>query len=177
MSDVEYRAIAGFPGYRVGDDGSVWSSWAYNGRHPRRLSATWKRLIAQPDGDGYLALNLFRDGRACRRKVHLLVLESFVGARPDGMEGCHNDGAASNCVLSNLRWDTPAANQQDRLRHGTHARGERSAKAKLTESQVRQIKARIAAGDRGIDLAAAYGVSPSTIGEIKRGRLWGWLNG
>src|SRR5262245_45789478 len=46
MSDnqsIEYRAIAGFPGYRVGSDGSVWSQRARNGRRKpwQRLQSIW----------------------------------------------------------------------------------------------------------------------------------------
>ncbi len=48
------------------------------------------------------------------------MLEAFVGRAPDGTEACHNDGDSSNPVLSNLRWDTHAANNLDQVRHGTH---------------------------------------------------------
>src|SRR5438270_713720 len=37
------------------------------------------------------------------RFVHRLVLEAFVGPRPEGLEGCHNDGSPQNNHLSNLR--------------------------------------------------------------------------
>ena len=50
------------------------------------------------------------DGRGYKtRLVHRLVLETFVGAAPAGMEGCHNDGNRFNKRLENLRWDTPKA--------------------------------------------------------------------
>lgn len=55
-----------------------------------------------------------------RRYVHVLVLEVFVGPRPTGYEACHNDGDVHNNAVKNLRWDTPSANQQDRIDHGTH---------------------------------------------------------
>jgi len=47
-SAVEYRDIPGFPGYRAGDDGSVWSLWkkVFGGyRSPRWvIGDEWKRL-------------------------------------------------------------------------------------------------------------------------------------
>lgn len=52
------------------------------------------------------------------RRVHLLVLEAFVGPCPPGLEGCHTNGDGLDNKLTNLRWDTHAANMQDRLRHG-----------------------------------------------------------
>lgn len=50
------------------------------------------------------------------RKVHQLVLEAFIGPRPEGFEACHYDGDKQNNRLMNLRWDTPAANRDDRRR-------------------------------------------------------------
>lgn len=54
------------------------------------------------------------------RYIHRLVLEAFIGPCPEGMEGCHNDGDASNNHLENLRWDTHSANMYDRVKHGNH---------------------------------------------------------
>lgn len=62
---------------------------------------------------GYRQLKM--DG--VQRTVHTLVLEAFVGPRPDGFDGCHNDGNPENNRVENLRWDTRSANQQDRARH------------------------------------------------------------
>lgn len=52
--------------------------------------------------------------------VHKLVLEAFVGLRPERMEGCHNNGDYTDNRLVNLRWDTQSENMRDRVRHGTH---------------------------------------------------------
>lgn len=53
-------------------------------------------------------------------RMHTLVLVAFVGPRPPGLEACHLDGDCTNNRLSNLRWDTHLANEQDKSRHGTH---------------------------------------------------------
>lgn len=45
---------------------------------------------------------------------------AFVGAEPDGMEVCHNDGDPMNNVLSNLRYDTHSSNMLDCVSHGRH---------------------------------------------------------
>lgn len=52
--------------------------------------------------------------------IHVLMLESFVGPRPKGMEGCHWDDDKMNNTLDNLRWGTKADNVQDSVRNGTH---------------------------------------------------------
>lgn len=51
--------------------------------------------------------------------VHIAVLETFIGERPEGMQGCHNNGNNRDCSLGNLRWDTPQNNSLDRWAHGT----------------------------------------------------------
>lgn len=51
------------------------------------------------------------------RRVHTMVLESFIGPRPDDMEACHYDDNPANNVLFNLRWDTPHANAADARRN------------------------------------------------------------
>lgn len=69
------------------------------------------------DANGHQVISI---GKRDRRYVHVLVLEVFVGPRPEGYEACHNDGDPHNNALSNLRWDSASANQRDRLQHGTH---------------------------------------------------------
>jgi hypothetical protein len=65
----------------------------------------------------YLCVRLIRDGVRETRPVHQLVLEAFVGPRPDGALGCHWDDDHENNDLSNLRWCTPLANAHDRARN------------------------------------------------------------
>lgn len=66
---------------------------------------------------GTLYVNLARGGPKISRTVASLVLETFVGARPRGMQACHRDDDQLNNHLSNLRWDTPLANAQDKSRN------------------------------------------------------------
>ena len=114
-------------------------------------------------------MNLHKNGKQKIVKPHTLVLTAFVGPRPAGLECCHNDGNAWNNHISNLRWDTPQSNQQDRAKHGTSNRGERCASAKLTEIQVAAIRA-----DSRLqrEIAADYGVRENTISRIKSGKRW-----
>ena len=172
---TRYRPIEGFEGYRVGSDGTVWSRWTHNGHQPRRLGDMWRQLKTQRDRGGYLTLLLCRDGRPYRRRVHRLVLEAFVGPRPNGMEACHNDGVPTNCSVGNLRWDTATANQLDRLTHGTHSRGTRNGNARLTEEAVREIRAARATGATAKSLAEIHGVTASHIRLVARCGRWSWL--
>lgn len=72
-------------------------------------------LKATPAGKGYLRVRIAGKDRY----VHHLVLETFVGPRPPGMEGCHGIGGMTDNSLENLRWDTPSNNNRDKAKHGT----------------------------------------------------------
>lgn len=47
---------------------------------------------------------------------------------------------------------------------------------KLTEEMVREIKERLRAGERIADIAVRYSVSTTTIGQIRAGEVWGWVD-
>lgn len=127
--------IAEFPGYRVSrKDGRVESCWTRRGRHCVPTE-TWRPLKPILRG-GYLTVNLARAGKKSACRIHRLVLATFVGPCPEGHVACHGDGDRSNNDLANLRWDTPQANADDTLRHGTRARGSRCGATKLAEDEV-----------------------------------------
>lgn len=181
---VEYRDVPGFPGYRVGSDGTVWSCWRLVGRGigggvgtRSVMGDTWRlRRAKRSDNDcGHLLLVLRREGQTHYRYVHRLVLEAFVGPCPEGMEACHDDGDPANNRLGNLRWDTPTANGQDRCRHGKQAKGERHGMVKLTREVVLAARARLAGGDSVGEVARSLGVSHACVSDIKARRTWAWL--
>jgi hypothetical protein len=171
---VEYRDILGFPGYRVGSDGTVWSRWK-RGFSCAYLGTEWKQLKPSPTGDsGYLVLTLCRDGKRFKRFVHLLVASAFLGPCPDGLECCHNSGIAADCAVANLRYDTPANNQKDRIAHGTDSRGEKCKTSVLTEEQVRYIRTNPDMLTNSA-LARMFGVTKQNVGLIIKRKSWAHL--
>ncbi len=87
VEGVEFRHIDGFPGYCVGDDGSIWS-W----RIPRtkwRFAKQPRRINLQKHTNGYRQVMLSRRGVKHLFTVHQLVLEAFVGRCPPEMECRH----------------------------------------------------------------------------------------
>ena len=173
---VEYRDLApfGFPGYRVGSDGSVWSRRL---RGCGVIGGNWKPLASQlANTYGHRKVGLQINRVISIKLVHRLVLEAFVGPCPADMECRHLNGNPADNRLENLAWGTHRQNQADRIAHGTLPFGVTHPLAKLTEEQVRAIRAEYAAG--GITqpaLGAKYGVSGSTIGDIVRRETWGHL--
>lgn len=71
-------------------------------------------------GGGYHTVRLSVNSIGENMAAHVAVMEAFVGPRPTGLEICHGDGNPANNRADNLRYDTPSANQQDKVRHGRH---------------------------------------------------------
>lgn len=107
-------------------------------------------------------------------RVHALVLLAFVGPCPEGMECCHHpDPCKANVSLSNLSWGTRQTNMGHKHIHGTTACGEKQGSAKLTASQVREIRDDYAAGlATQQELADRSGVSQLLVSKIVRRLLW-----
>lgn len=131
---IEWRTLTRFPNYEVSSDGRVRRKTSGVNTHAgRELKQTWS------GARGYLVVH---PSGASSQQVHTLVLETFIGPRPDGSQARHLDGDKSNNALGNLKWGTALENGADRDRHGRTAKGERGGLAVLTETDVREIRAR-----------------------------------
>jgi hypothetical protein len=179
-SSVRYRPVPGFPGYEVGDDGSVWSYW-YRGPlatqrwrpHPVLLKQRTERGQRGPRyfRKPYKTVSLTRNGRLHLQIVNRIVLLAFVGPCPEGMETRHLDNDPANNRLSNLAWGTKQENGTDKRIAGS-AKGHRNGRAKLTADQVDVIRRRYAEGELQIHLASEFGVTQGLIGVIVRRENW-----
>lgn len=69
--------------------------------------------------DGYLYIGLQKNGKRKTFAVHKLMLKSFIGPCPNGLESCHNNGNKEDNAINNLRYDTPSNNSKDKIKHGT----------------------------------------------------------
>lgn len=119
---VEWRAVVGFEEhYEVSDEGVIRSldRWITNKRGFDRF---YKGRVRAPGAinSGYLFVPLKVGGKQTPVTVHRAVMEAFVGPRPKGMDICHINGDKHDNRLVNLRYDTHAANMQDRRQHGTY---------------------------------------------------------
>jgi hypothetical protein len=101
-----------------------------------------------------------------------LVALAFHGPQPTPEhEAAHNDGIPSNNCDWNIRWATPKENFEDRLYHGAHTFGEQNPNVKLTDEQVRLIRARFHIGkETKASLARLFGVRDSHIHVIVTNR-------
>lgn len=116
---ITLKPIPGFSGYFASSDGRIWTQKRKGGndRNAGRILTDPRPLKAHLNGSGYLTVNLDLNGKTVSRRVHRLVLETFVGPAPDGFYACHYpDATKSNNNINNLRWGSPADNAQDRYR-------------------------------------------------------------
>lgn len=180
---VEYRDIPGFPGYRVGDDGSIWSCFQKaapqldsRGRcvGPRYVFGAWRELKPRFNRTGYRRAILFRDGQRHQVLVHKMVLLVFRGPCPPMLLGLHRDDDRTNNRLSNLYYGTYAQNHRDRMRNGrqVYLRGQDHGCAKLNDEKVREARRRREAGEPLARLAADYGVTVGRMWTVVTRRSW-----
>jgi hypothetical protein len=136
-----------------------------------RVLKPWK------NGKGYLTVFLHSDCFKQRKTVHQLVADAFIGPRPSGKGNqiLHGPKGKLDNSISNLRYGSQAENEADKIICGTSNRGCRNRTARLQECEVRQIRDRALAGESCVFIAQEYGVSKSTIYDIKFLRSWGWL--
>lgn len=152
----------------------------WNNGRMTRIKIKGRIMKNNPTGrEGYLGAALTNDlGERWDTKLHIVILLTFIGPRPEGQEACHNDGDILNNSLQNLRWDTPESNQRDRIKHGnghkiTCRRGENISWSKFTEEDIRRIRRQYRNGEKSQgQLAAEYDVYQSYISRIVRGIVW-----
>lgn len=169
----EWLPVVGYEGlYEVSNHGRVRSlertcgdRWGNQRRVRQRV------MVLYTNRGGYLQVGLHREYRQKTRTVHRLVAAAFLGPT-DAAVVRHLDGSRDNNHASNLALGSHQDNIDDRTSHGTTARGEGNARAKLTSRAVRQIRAEHASGAPMIALAERWGVTYSSICRIASRKTW-----
>jgi hypothetical protein len=174
----QWLPIPGYEGfYEVSDEGRVRSIdrevYAPQCGGTRPVYGIILRLFPY-DKIGHLAVSLWREHKISQRRVHGLVLLTFVGPRPPGHMARHfPDRDPANNRLSNLQWGTAKENSSDMIVHGTRLYAEAHPNSKLTRDQVQFISHSTLAG---VELADMFNVGTSTISRIKTGVHWAFTS-
>jgi hypothetical protein len=95
-----WKEVNNFAGYLVSDLGRVWSL-----KNNRLL-----RPQASRRGGYYSFINLYREGKRYNVNIHCIVVEAFLGCRPEGYEIDHIDGNRQNPCLDSLEYVTKVEN-------------------------------------------------------------------
>jgi HNH endonuclease len=160
---LEFREIPRYPSYYVSNVGHVISAKRTKLRFQKLgVHQGYKRAAVGPHG-----VHIHPE------MVHGLVLEAFVGPRPDGMQCRHKNGIRHDNRVENLAWGTPQENSDDRTQHGTQPVGVKNPRAKLNESQVLEIRA---STELYSVLSARYGVAEGMIWFIRKRKNWKHLD-
>ncbi len=146
------------------------------GANVERSEGCW-RWRGTLRGDGYGVINAGKEGGYKILRAHRVAYEHFVGPIPEELEMrhlCHN----RECVNpEHLAVGTRADNMRDMVeagRWGDHPpmRGAGNGNSKLTDSKVLAIRA---SGEPGVVLARRFGVSGTTVSQVRRRRTWAHL--
>jgi HNH endonuclease/NUMOD4 motif-containing protein len=157
--EERWRSVPGWEGfYEASSHGRV-----------RRVAFV---LRAPPSAAGYPTVTLSAPGRRRRSHVHQLVALAFMG-EPNGRDVNHKDAVKANAHLENLEYVTRQQNIRHAIENGLwdHA-GEKNTGAKLTELDVKEIRAMRESGVKIKDLMPMFGVGRSAISQIANRKRW-----
>ena len=101
------QKIPEFPNYSITENGNVYS----------HIVNRWLKPSVRQNG--YLQVDLCKNRKNFGRKIHRLVLETFVGPCPNNMECRHLNSCRTDNRLENLCWGTRRENTLDAVQRGT----------------------------------------------------------
>ena len=159
-----WRDISGWEGlYQVSSWGRVKSLARIVPMCDGRQYRVSEKMLKPTKAVDYYQVCLCLSGKEELRTVQRVVLEGFVGLRPDGLEACHNDRDPANNRLDNLRWDTHTGNLADRLAHGTSLIGKKKNNYKL-RGRIEEVRNMYLSGQYSVsEIAAHFNVTLASI--------------
>ncbi len=165
----EWKQIPGWPEYECGSHGEI-----------RRVSSgcgatPFKVLKSQRLKSGYLKVSLCRSAKRKEFTVHSLVMLTFVGERPKGMDVCHFNGIKTDNRKENLRYDTRKNNQRDNIKNNRDNRGEKCGNHKWDRAIVIQVIKRSRSGESISKIAKEFAMPLPTAYGIANRVNWHWL--
>lgn len=137
---------------------------------PGRRTQVGRELKRLKAGAGYWYVGPTIGGKNVQTAVHAMVAEVFLGPRPDGAVVNHIDGDKLNARASNLEYITQRENMQHAARAGLMVRGEQHYNAKLTDEQVRELRAHRARGASFSELARRFNTCIANVFSIVHGK-------
>jgi hypothetical protein len=143
----------------------------YIPERPRGSCWIWRGPV---DKSGYGLVRSSRpSGKRGPSRAHRVIYEELVGPIPKGkllMHSCDNPPCVNP---GHLKPGTDAENLADMARKGRSARGSKHRAAKLTESQVMDVRRKYSTGRYTLAiLAAEYGLTLTPVSQMIRGVTW-----
>lgn len=124
--------------------------------------------------EGYHFVNLCSRSRAKPHYIHRLVAAAFIDNPGNLPQVNHLDGDKANNQIENLEWCTGSDNCRHAIDSALYqpARGESSGAAKLTESDVREIRRLAESGVMHKDIAVLFCVERQAVTKIASRQRW-----
>ena len=123
-------------------------------------------LAPQPNGKGYLRVSIGKK----LMFIHRLVAEKYIPNPENKPQVNHKDGNKLNNCVDNLEWVTNQENRNHAVDNDLQVTGERCSWTKLTEENVKEIRAN--PGYENEYWARKFKVSRSTINDVVNYRTW-----
>lgn len=107
--------------------------------------------------------------------AHRAVWIAARGPIPSGMVLCHRCDNQTCCNPGHIFIGSQKRNMEDARMKGRTNRGAKNGRSLLNAEQVREIRDFLKRGEPAANIALRYGVAEGTIGSIRSGRRWKWL--
>ena len=151
FNNTEYFPIPGYEGYFISKSGEVFSNKSKQILRQQTVRKGYKRVT----------LGSFSEKRTIG--VHSLVLLTFVGEKPFGSECRHLNSNPSDNRIENLCYGTAQQNTDDKFRQNRKFQKLNAEKAIAIAKDTRPYQ----------QIAQEYGISYSSVSDIKCGLVWG----
>lgn len=167
---IEWRVVPSFPWLEASSDGRV--RRCLDSFDRRRCIG--REIVGAKNAKGYIMVSIcYGTIKYKNYGKHVLVCEAFRGRKPTpAHEALHGDGIPWHNAASNLRWGTRRENAADRRKHGRDTVGMRHHSARITDSDVIEIRFLKEAGFTGFGLGLMYGLDRNHVNKIASRKAW-----
>jgi hypothetical protein len=184
-SQVEFWRKTKYQGYDVSSFGRVRSWWIKTHRKGWGAGYETKRaeephiVRGSADSSGYTYLNL-KHLYGKFPKVHRLIGKAFIPNPEMLPEINHKTGIKRDNRLDNLEWTSKLENMRHAaaigLRDDILPKGKDHYRAKISDDDVRAIRARASTGETLVSISRDYPLTAYTIGDIVSRKSWKHIN-
>lgn len=165
--------------WEIDDEGRVWRTALRTGLRSggSHVVAVARRRAEKVLPSGYLMLRAMLGGHRVVGFAHRVVWQHTHGDIPDGLVINHINGRKDDnrpCNLEVVSYSRNATHAHRVLgvspQHGQH-----NPMAKLTPSDVAEIRSSVERGERAVDVAARFGIAFQSVYKLCSGERWGHL--
>lgn len=162
----QWAAAFGFPSYEVSTHGRV-------RRATTKLYQKAGRVLnGTVNMHGYRQHSLYDVHGKCKTVLtSRVVLSTFTQDPGEGKQARHLNGYCLDNSLDNLQWGTQLENEEDKVRHGTHAKGTSHGMSKVGEAEVREIRRR-GVRENAVALGKVFNLSQTQVLDILNYKSW-----